>query len=64
MDVTSIRRMQANPVYAGVGPYPAIVTNEMWVASFKKLVDDIGLDAALVMMLSELQRTDWGLGIA
>lgn len=58
-DASKVREMLANPVYVGVGPYPAIVTNESWIKSFKSLVADIGLDEALALMLGALQKTEW-----
>ncbi len=60
-DADAIQRMQSNPVYVGIGPFARIISDELWVASFKKLIDDVGIDAALHMMLDELRKTDWAL---
>jgi hypothetical protein len=32
----------ANPIYAGVGPFPAIVSDDLWLKAFEHLVNDIG----------------------
>lgn len=37
-----IVELLANPIYAGVGPFPAIVSDELWVNAFEHLVNDLG----------------------
>lgn len=32
----------ANPIYAGVGPFPAIVSDDLWLKTFENLVNDLG----------------------
>lgn len=53
-DVTNIL---ANPIYAGVGPFPAIVSDETWVKGFIKLMGEKGVRQALTLMLKQLRES-------
>jgi len=37
-----VKNMSANPVYAGVGPYPPIVLDALWIEAGEKLIHEIG----------------------
>lgn len=43
--------MLCNPVYAGIGEFPPIVSDELWVAAAKRLVDEWGIEQFFVNML-------------
>lgn len=47
----------ANPIYAGIGPFTALVTDETWIKAFQKLMLDIGANEALTLMLKELRKS-------
>jgi hypothetical protein len=47
----------ANPVYAGCGPFPAIIDDATWIAAASQVVSEIGLDAFLRALLQALRKT-------
>lgn len=52
-----IRGMVCNPVYAGFGPYPALVTDEQWVAAAVTSIKKEGAEQFLVNLLHVLRET-------
>lgn len=52
-----IRGMVCNPVYAGFGPYPALVSDEQWVAAAVTAVNKEGAEQFLVNLLHVLRET-------
>ncbi len=52
-----VRGMTINPVYAGVGDYPQLVTDELWVAAARRVLAQDGPDQFLVNLLYVLRRT-------
>ena len=52
-----VKEVSANPVYAGIGSFPAIVNDELWVKAFIKLMGEIGVKKALALMLQELRKS-------
>jgi len=52
-----IRGMVSNPVYAGVGPYPALLSDEEWVAAAVTAIKKEGAEQFLVNMLHVLRET-------
>jgi hypothetical protein len=52
-----IRGIIANPIYAGLGPYPAMITDEEWVKAAVKLIEEDGLEQFLVNMLFVLRES-------
>ncbi len=52
-----IRGMVSNPVYAGMGPYPALVTDEQWVAAAATAIKKEGAEQFLVNLLYMLRQT-------
>ena len=52
-----IRGMICNPVYAGFGPFPALVSDEQWVATAAKAIEKEGVDQFLVNLLYVLRET-------
>lgn len=57
MTPKKVRGMIANPVYAGVGPYPALIEEEEWVRSAAKMIKDEGAEQFLVNMLYVLRQS-------
>ncbi len=57
MTSEKIRGMIANPIYAGVGPYPAIIDEEEWVRSAVKMIKTEGAAQYLVNMLYVLRKS-------
>ncbi len=47
----SIKGMICNPIYAGVGPYPAILSDEEWVRAASRAIKEDGPEQFLVNML-------------
>ena len=52
-----IRGMVCNPVYAGFGPFPALVSDEQWVATAKTAIKEEGTEQFLVNLLHVLRET-------
>jgi hypothetical protein len=53
----SIVAIVANPIYAGVPPYPAIVKEDLWIKAFCKSAENYGLPLMLKIMLDSLRQT-------
>lgn len=51
----AIRGMFCNPIYAGVGPYPAIVDDVTWVRAAARAIEEDGVEQWLVNMLNSLR---------
>lgn len=56
-----VRRLLCNPIYAGVGPYPAIMSRKDWIDAAKVSIKEIGVEAFFEGMFEEL---DYALGYA
>lgn len=50
-----VLKMVCNPIYAGVHPYPQIVPDEAWIKAASRAMKDMGREAFLRTMLSELR---------
>ncbi len=50
-----IRGIICNPIYAGIGPYPAIVSDEQWIKSAAIQISNEGAEQFLVNLLSLLR---------
>jgi len=46
-----------NPVYTGIGPFPKIVNDQMWIAAGVQLVKEKGLRQYLVNVLYQLKKS-------
>ena len=53
----NVEAMLCNPVYAGIGPFPAIVTDEVWVRAAAKAIAEQGTEQWLVNMLHTLRAS-------
>ena len=58
-DITpaEVRGMVCNPVYAGMGPFPALVSDEQWVAAAATVINKEGAEQFLVNLLYVLRQT-------
>ncbi len=52
-----IRGMVCNPVYAGFGPFPALVSDKQWVAAAATAIKKEGAEQFLVNLLHLLRET-------
>jgi len=50
-----VRGIIANPLYAGIGPYPSLVTDEQWVRAAAKAVREDGSEQFFVNLLAVLR---------
>ena len=51
-----VRKTVANPIYAGVGPYAAIISDDEWVAAARKLIKERGAESFLRDLLTNLRE--------
>lgn len=47
----------ANPIYAGIPPYPALVTDEMWITTASMAIAEHGAEVFLRKMLIALRAS-------
>ena len=52
-----VRGIIANPVYAGIGPFPQLVSDEQWVRAAAKAIGEDGPEQFLVNMLHVLRES-------
>jgi hypothetical protein len=52
-----VRKMLTNPVYAGMGPYPALVEEEVWLKSNAIRIEREGAKAVVEGVLMRFQET-------
>jgi hypothetical protein len=52
-----MRSLICNPVYAGVGVFPALVDEETWVRAATQMIKKEGAEQFLVNMLYVLRRS-------
>ena len=52
-----VRGLIANPVYAGIGPFPQLVTDEQWIRAAAKAIRADGPEQFLVNMLHILRQS-------
>jgi hypothetical protein len=57
MTPEKVRGMIANPIYAGVGPYPAIIDEAEWIRNAAKMIRSEGAEQYLVNMLYVLRKS-------
>ncbi len=51
-----IQGMLTNPIYAGLGPYPALIDDELYVAAAARLIREQGAEQFLVNLLAVLRE--------
>ena len=54
---SEIRGMVSNPIYAGFGPFPALVSDEQWIAAAAMAIENEGVEQFFVNMLHVLRQT-------
>lgn len=52
-----VRGLVCNPTYAGMGPYPKMVSDEEWVAAAALAIKKQGTEQFLVNLLHVLRQT-------
>jgi len=52
-----VRGMISNPIYAGIGPFPQIIPDEMWVGTAERQINKEGATQFLVNMLHVLRES-------
>lgn len=53
----ALKEMITHPVYAGMGPYPAIVKDEQWLEANTRLIGEAGAKAVLESILARFRET-------
>ncbi len=57
LTVEEVRGMVANPIYAGVGPYPQLIPDAQWVRCAALAIREDGAEQFLVNMLHVLRQS-------
>jgi hypothetical protein len=52
----AIKGVLVNPIYTGVGPFPRLVEDAVWVRACTKLIEDEGPEQFLVNLLFVLRE--------
>lgn len=52
-----VKGLICNPIYAGIGPYPALVEDNVWVQAAAKVIDNDGKEQFLVNLLYLLRKS-------
>ena len=52
-----IRGIICNPIYAGIGPYPALIDDKMWVNAASRSIEKDGNEQFLVNLLHLLRQS-------
>ena len=52
----AVKGILVNPIYTGVGPYPRLVEDEVWVRACAKLIEEEGAQQFLVNLLHVLRE--------
>lgn len=60
-DVEMIREVLTNPCYTGIGPYPAIVDDDIWARCTARRIQEEGPEAAIASTLQVFESTLPGL---
>lgn len=50
-----VSKMIANPIYAGIGPYPAMISDAQWIDAAAKLITEKGAKHVLREILANLR---------
>ena len=57
LTVENIRGIICNPIYTGIPPYPALISDEQWIAASKRAIEEDGIEQFLVNMLTMLRTS-------
>ena len=54
-DVAALRGMMSNPIYAGLGPYPRLISDDDWIRVAVMEIEELGPEQFLVNLLFVLR---------
>lgn len=57
MTEDKVRGIICNPIYAGLGPFPRMISDAEWVRSAATAIDEDGAEQFLVNLLNVLRKT-------
>ena len=57
MTAEKVRSLICNPIYAGIGDFPALIDDETWVRAAAQMIENEGADQFLVNMLYVLRQS-------
>lgn len=46
----------ANPIYTGIGPYPKMIDDELWIKAVNKQIEALGTELVLRVLLDSLRQ--------
>jgi hypothetical protein len=52
-----ILKTLCNPVYTGIGRYPRIIEDEVWVAAVQKAINEVGAEKVAKTILIALRQS-------
>lgn len=53
---SDVQRVVSNPLYVGLGPLPPLMPTADWVRTASKVVEEVGLNRFLILMIENLQE--------
>ena len=57
MTANKMRSLICNPIYTGIGPFPALVSDEEWVRAAAQMIKKEGSEQFLVNLLYVLRQS-------
>lgn len=55
--VAEVFALLVNPTYTGVGPYPKIIDDELWIKAVAKQIQQLGPELVLRVLLDSLRQS-------
>ncbi len=52
-----LKGILCNPIYAGIPPFPALVSDDEWISAARRLIKQDGAEQFLVNMLYVLRKS-------
>lgn len=52
-----VLKILVNPIYTGMGPYPSIITEEVWIQANIKAIKELGAEVYLHALLDVLHES-------
>ena len=52
-----VRRILSNPIYVGIGPFPAIIAEDLWIRAQVRLVEEHGVRPRLRAIRTALHES-------
>lgn len=50
-----VAKLTVNPIFAGVGPYPAVISDAEWIAAVGRMISEQGAERVLTALLASLR---------